>query len=144
MLRSLLGLLVAAGLATPAWAGELDGERAGPAPVAVKVFAGGDALGVAAGSELDDESPSQAHFRYGGYRGGFYGSVGFGGGYRYSSYYGGGYGGYRGGWGSSAYYGGYGGFGGYRGGYGGGYGYAAYYGGGYRSHHGGGCGYRGW
>jgi hypothetical protein len=126
--NGLLGLMVAAGLATPAWAGELDGERAGvPASAPTTITAGGDVLGVTAGSELDREAPAQAnHFygaRFGGYYGGGYGGYG---GYRgyyggYPSYYGG-YG-YRGGYGYPAYYGG--GFGGY------GYGYRSFYGGGY-------------
>jgi hypothetical protein len=71
------------------------------------------------GSELDEESPTQSHYRWrggygwGGYRN--YGYRGYYGGYR------GYYGGYRG------YYGGYRGYYGYRPYYGGYYGYRSYY-----------------
>lgn len=125
--NSVLASLVVLALSGFTSAGELDGERNGATVVpaqAATIKASGDVLGDTVRSEMDSESPAQAHFFYGARYRGFYGggyAVGFrgyyGGGFGYSSYYGGGFPAYR----SSFYYGGYPGFGG-------GYSYrAAYY-----------------
>jgi hypothetical protein len=133
-MRALLGCVAGLFLAgSAARADEMDREAKGKSnsPVAA-------ATNVAAGTELDKESPEQSHccrhkWGWGGGYGGYYGGGGWS-----VGYYGGGWGvGYSSGW-ARPYYGGYG-----YGGYGGGYyrpSYAYGYGGGYRPYYGYGSG----
>ena len=145
-MKTLLGCLAGLFLAgSAARADEMDREAKGKSSSPVAAVAS-----VAAGTELDKESPDQSHGRY--YRGGW-GGYGYGGGYRGGwsvGYYGGGWGvGYSSGWGRP-YYGGWG-YSSYSRPYYGGWGYSSYsrpyYGdwGGYsvgysRSYYGGQCG----
>ena len=106
MRTHLITLAAVLGLATPLWAGELDREFKGSdtkvppaAPQAPSTSAGE----LASGTELDDESPTQAHRRWGwgvgygrGWGGWGYGGWGYGGWHR--PYYG-----YYGGWGWPSY-----------------------------------------
>lgn len=96
MIRNgLLAGLVALGLSTTAWAGELDRERTGTAKATIT--GAGDVLGVtAAASEMDRESPAQACWSCGPR-------------WRSSSLYVSNYGGWNGGWSSSYYAPGWGG-----------------------------------
>lgn len=116
MIRFAACVLALAGTAVAARAGELDREVPKTAPAPAVAAAPG-------GTELDQESPTEAHR----YRGGW----GYGGYYGYRPYYGGfsvGYSSfYGGGWGYRPYYGG---FYGYRPvSFGFSVGYPAYYGG---------------
>lgn len=112
-MRTLLGCLAGLFVAgSAARADELDREAKGKSDSPVAAVAN-----IAAGTELDKESPDQSHGRY--YRRGWGGYGGWGGGWSVG-YYGGGWGaGYSSGW-ARPYYGGWG--------YGGGY-YRPYYGG---------------
>jgi hypothetical protein len=118
VIRLIAGLVVALLGAVPVWAGELDGDFAGPKGQSLKA---GEKIrpapaeptdrgksDLAKGSELDDESPAQA-YRGGGGRG--WGGRGWGGGGRgWGGGYGRGWGGWGRGWGGwgRGWYGGWG------------------------------------
>jgi hypothetical protein len=115
----LIALAVVWGLATPVWAGELDREfKAGDvkAPATAPRSSPKTVIELVSGSELDQESPTQAWRRggwgghYGGWGGhyggwgGRYGGWGHGWGYGHVGYHRSYYGGFYGGWGYGASY----------------------------------------
>jgi hypothetical protein len=97
MLRTFAILALSLGLAYPLTAGEMDND-AGAKKATATTTASTPVSGV---SELDQESPTQAHRRYG--YGGWGRSYGWGRGYGWGGYYGGWRGGYCG-YGWSGYY----------------------------------------
>jgi hypothetical protein len=114
MKTHIIALAVVWGLATPGFAGELDREFKGSdakAPAAPQPSAK-PAIEVVSGTELDDESPTQAGRYYGGWRGGWGHGHGWGGGWGYGRGWGWGASvgwGYGRGWGWGGW-----GYGGYR------------------------------
>jgi hypothetical protein len=93
MRTHLIALAAVWGLATPVWAGELDREfKAGDvkAPATAPRPSAGSAIELVSGTELDEESPTQA-WRRGGW-GGHYGGWGHGWGGHYHGGWGHGWG----------------------------------------------------